>query len=78
MKLSVNKIGLMFEWGRSPVIPELHSFYVGVDLYLLPWNWELAFERIWYDGPHASLRLGPIWFSWSTPRTKPPKEFRKA
>lgn len=34
-----------------------------------------AFERFWYDGPHAQLRLYVFTAGWSTQWTLPPFEF---
>lgn len=34
-----------------------------------------AFERFWYDGPHAQLKLWRVTFSWQTPYTLPPYEY---
>lgn len=39
------------------------------------WMRRFAFERFWYDGPHAQLKLYVFTIGWSTQWTMPPFEF---
>lgn len=56
------RCGIEFKLVQSPLDEtDCLMVSVGID----PTRWKFKYEHFWYDGPHTTLDLGPIWFYWN-------------
>ena len=38
--------------------------YFRIDTQIIKDGWRLGVYRIWYDGPHTAIHIGPVVISW--------------